>query len=221
MADRDPGQDSLFREVDEELRQEQFTQLWKKYGNYAIAVAVLAVAGVAGYQIWQSRDFDRRAQESAQFTVALRATMENRAAEASQTLTKLAETGSDGYALIAKLDLAAIKAKDGNKADAASAYLAVANHKDTAPEMRDLALVLSVLQEIDSGDPKILTERLAPLAAGTNPWRFNVKEFTAFLAHRAGDAQRASQLFRELADDATAPSGIRARAAEMSAVLGS
>jgi hypothetical protein len=36
-----------------------------------------------------------------------------------------------------------------------------------------------------------------------------------------GDTQRAGQLYRELADDATAPSGIRARAAEMSAVLGS
>jgi hypothetical protein len=221
MADQDPGQDSLFREINEELRQEQFSKLWSKYGNYIIAVAVAAVVGVAGHQYWQSRDLAKRAEESAQFTTALRATMENRSAEATQTLTKLAETGSDGYALIAKLDLAAIKSRDGDKAAAASAYLAIANDKETAPELRDLALLLSVLQEIDNGDPKVLTDRLAPLVASANPWRFNAKEFTAYLAQRMGENQRAGQLFRELADDATAPQGIRARSAEMSAVLGS
>jgi hypothetical protein len=221
MADKDPGQDSLFREIDEELRQEQFGKLWAKYGNYAIALAVLAVAAVAGHQYWQSRDLAKRAEESSQFTTALRATMENRGAEASQALTKLAETGSSGYAQISRLDLAAIKAKDGNKAEAAGAYLAIANNKDTAPELRDLATLLSVLSEIDSGDPKALTDRIAPMVATNNPWRFNAKEFTAFLAQRMGETQRAGQLFRELADDATAPQGIRARAAEMSAVLGS
>jgi hypothetical protein len=221
MADQDPGQDSLFREINEELRQEQFSKLWSKYGNYIIAVAVAAVVGVAGHQYWQSRDLAKRAEESAQFTTALRATMENRSAEATQTLTKLAETGSDGYALISKLDLAAIKSRDGDKAGAAAAYLAIANDKETAPELRDLALLLSVLQEIDDGDPKALTDRLAPLVASANPWRFNAKEFTAYLAQRMGENQRAGQLFRELADDATAPQGIRARSAEMSAVLGS
>ena len=67
----------------------------------------------------------------------------------------------------------------------------------------------------------LLLGLISPLVAGNNPWRYNAKEFTALLAQRAGDTQRAGQLFRELADDATAPQGIRARAAEMSAVLGS
>lgn len=221
MADRDPGQDSLFREIDEDLRQERFNKLWAKYGNFAIGLAVLAIVAVAGHQYWQSRDHAKRAEESAQFTSALRATMENRGAEATQSLTRLAETGTAGYALIAKFDLAAIKSRDGNKTDAAAAYLAIANNKDAAPELRDLALLLSVLQEIDNGDPKLLTDRMAPLVASANPWRFSAKEFTAYLAQRMGDSQRAGQLFRELADDATAPQGIRARAAEMSQVLGS
>ncbi len=221
MADKDPGQDSLFREIEEDLRQERFNKLWSKYGTYAIAVVVLAIVGVAGHQYWQSRDHAKRADESAQFSTALRATMENRSAEASQALTKLAETGTNGYALISKFDLAAIKSRDGNKAEAASAYLAIASNKDTTPELRDLATLLSVLQEIDNGDPKMLTDRMAPLVASANPWRFNAKEFTAYLAQRMGENQRAGQLFRELADDATAPQGIRARAAEMSAVLGS
>ena len=35
MADRDPEQDNLFKEIDEDLRQQKYADLWKKYGKYA------------------------------------------------------------------------------------------------------------------------------------------------------------------------------------------
>jgi hypothetical protein len=171
MADKDPGQDSLFREIDEELRQDQFNKLWKKYGNYAIAVALLAVVGVAGYQFWQTRLHEHEAADSAVFTTALRDAIDNKSDEATQALTRLAETGTSGYALMSKLDLAGVKAREGKKTEAAAAYLAIANDQETAPELRNLALLLSVLQEIDSGDPKALSDRVAPLVASANPWR--------------------------------------------------
>jgi hypothetical protein len=46
--------ESLFREVDEEVRQEQYKKLWDKFGNYFVAlcfVIVASVAGVKGYQL--------------------------------------------------------------------------------------------------------------------------------------------------------------------------
>ncbi len=220
MADRDPGQDSLFKEIDEELRHEQFAKLWAKYGNYAIAVAILLVVGVAGYQGWRSYDHDQRASESAVFSAALRTADRDKAPEAVTALTKLAETGTAGYALLSKLDQAGLKARAGDKKEAADAYLAVASDKNTDEELRNLAILLSVLHELDDGDPKTLSERVAPLSAPANPWRHTAKEFTALLAQRMGETQRAGQLFRELADDATAPAGVRARAAEMTAILG-
>ncbi len=220
MADQDPGQDSLFREINEELRHDQFAKLWKKYGNYAISVAVIAIVGVAAYQAWQSYDLDRKATDSAQFAAALRLANSDRAADATGTLTKLAETGTAGYAQLSKLDRAGLMARAGEKKEASAAYLAIANDQETVPELRNLALLLSVLHDIDNGDPKALSERIAPLTATNDPWRHTAKEFTALLAQRMGESQRAGQLYRELADDATAPSGVRARAAEMTAILG-
>ena len=38
----DPVEDSLFREIEEDLRQERWTKLWKRYGTYA-GGAVLAL----------------------------------------------------------------------------------------------------------------------------------------------------------------------------------
>jgi hypothetical protein len=40
----------IFQEVEEDVRRERYEKLWKKYGNYIIALAVLIVAGVAAWQ---------------------------------------------------------------------------------------------------------------------------------------------------------------------------
>lgn len=45
--------DSLFREVDEEVRQERFKKLWAQYGNLIVAVCLIVVVGVAGFKGWQ------------------------------------------------------------------------------------------------------------------------------------------------------------------------
>ena len=50
--------DSLFREVDEEVRQEQFKKLWARYGKFVIGLAILVilvVAGVEGWRYWQNK----------------------------------------------------------------------------------------------------------------------------------------------------------------------
>jgi len=58
------------------------------------------------------------------------------------------------------------------------------------------------------------------LINGTSPWRYSAKELSALLAQKSGNKDKARKLFQEIADDATAPSGIRARAAELTAILG-
>ena len=40
----------IFTEVDEEVRREQLKKLWDKYGNYAVAAAVLLVLAIGGWR---------------------------------------------------------------------------------------------------------------------------------------------------------------------------
>ena len=51
----------IIREVDEELRRENWEILWKKYGKLAVAAAVALVLGTAGVVGW--REFDRSQRE--------------------------------------------------------------------------------------------------------------------------------------------------------------
>ncbi len=65
-----------------------------------------------------------------------------------------------------------------------------------------------------------LSERLAPLTAEDNPWRYSALELTALLSGRTGDKERERDIFTRLFEDPGAPAGIRARASEMLKILG-
>jgi hypothetical protein len=220
MAERDLEQDNLFKEIDEDLRQEHYAKLWKKYGTYVIAAAVLFVAAVGGQQAWKAYSLNQRTTSSAQLSGALRAAAEGRTGEADVILAKLAEDGSAGYALLARFNRAAILAKSSAAGAAADAYQKLSLDTDVDPLFRGLATVLSVLHDLDTGDAGQMAARLTPLLQTSSPWRHSAKELTALLARKSGDTKRARELFRELTDDGSAPPGIRARAAEMSAILG-
>ena len=223
MADktpeRDPEQENLFKEIDEELRQEKMAVLWKKYGKFVIAAAVLVVGSVAAFQAWKAWDINRRSAESAKFEIALDSAMQKRSADALQTFAMLAKDGSTGYATLARLNQAALQAEEGDRAGAIASYLSISNDESVDVIFRDLALLLSALHDLDTASPDDLAQRLIRLTLTENPWRHFAKELSALLAQRKGDRSRAGKLFQELADDVTAPAGIRARAAEMNAIL--
>ncbi len=220
MADEDREQDYLFKEIDEEVRQDRYMVLVRKYGVHGVVLAVVLVAAVAGYKGWQSYDLGLRQERSEKFSGALRALDENKTADAERALRALSTEGSGAYAYLARFRQAALQGRGGTKSVAVAEYLKLAQESDLDKIFRDLALLQATLLELDDGDPEKLSTRLAGLSEGNNPWRHSAMEMSALLAHRTGDAKKAQKLFKELADDASAPLGIRGRAAEMTTILG-
>ena len=220
MANQDPEQINLIKEIDEELRQENFAKLWKLYGNYLIIAAVLFVVSVAAYQGWKAYDLNKRAEDSSLYNLATKAFIQDKPDKASSALIRLAKEGTKGYSTLARLSQAGLKARSGDAPGAGAAYLSIANDPSVDEIFRDLALVLSTMHDLDKGDTAELIQRIRRLTASSNPWRHSAKEFAALLAHRNGERQQADQLFKELADDVTAPADIRARATELAASSG-
>ena len=62
-------------------------------------------------------------------------------------------------------------------------------------------------------------QEIARLTTDASPWRHLARELAALLALRAGERDGARDEFRRLAQDATAPAPLKARAAEMAAAL--
>ena len=216
----DPIQDSLLREIDEELRQEKFAKLWQQYGKYVVAVAVILVTGVAGYQGWRNWDIKTRMEQSDRFLAALDLRAANDLSAARQALAELAADAGKGYATLARFQEAAILAQSGDAKGAASAYRVLSADSSIPESFRHLAVIVGTFLELDQADPAELSGRVTPLTKADSPWRFSALEINGLLAVRSNDVTKAREIFAQLSADATAPQGVRGRAAEMLAILG-
>jgi hypothetical protein len=207
----------IIREIDEDLRRDNLEKLWRKYGIYALGLAVIVVLGIAAYTGWQRYSENRQAERARQYESALQLIAAGDA-KAGDQLQALAG-GSDGYAALARLQAAALKARAGDVAGAVDIYEQLAADSGVDAHLRDLAVILLALHTADTAAPEALAKRLEPLTAAGNPWRYTALEITAVLARRNGDMARAEQILTGLADDLDAPQGLRQRATEMLAAL--
>jgi hypothetical protein len=211
----------IFREIDEELRRDNLGKLWARYGVYIIGLAVLLVVATAGVVGW--REYQARVQraESVRYAAALELAQKNQLGQAADAFALLAREGGSGQATLARLQEATLRAKAGDEKAAIGAYKSLAQDGAVDPIYRDLATLLAALHELSSAEPKDVIAEVAPLTAQDNPWRPSALEITALAALRAGDKAKARDIYKGLADDLTAPQGLRARAAEMAAALAS
>jgi hypothetical protein len=208
----------IFREIDEELRRDNLLKLWSRYGRYIIAVAVLAIVVAGGIVAWREHQASERRAQGQRFSSALALTREGKDAEAAKLYALLAREGG-GYSLLAAFAEAELLAKSGDKKAAITAYDHLADSSGIDPEFRDLAVLLSVMHGLADGDSTAAIERLQPLTAGGSPWRASALDLTAAAKLKAGDRGGALAIYKALADDLSAPQGLRARAAEMAAAL--
>lgn len=208
----------IFREVDEDLRRDRMEGLFKRYGGIALGAALLIIAGTAGYKVWQHQTETQREQETNALARAVSAAQDP--AKGAGTLADYAKSAPADMAALARLNEAAALAAQNKRAEAIKIYDALAAATGVAQPFRDLAVLLSAQNQLESGDPAALQAALLPLTADTSPWRHSAREATALLAARAGDRARAHTLFQQLADDASAPAGVRSRARELAAFYG-
>ena len=209
----------LFREIEEDLQHDRYKKLWAKYGNLVIAAAVAFVVGTAGWQGWKAYRLRQEEALGQRYATALALAHAGNSADAEAGFAKLASDANAGYAALARLQEAALLAKAGKNAEAIAVYDKLAADGSVERPYRDLATLLAVMHESDTGDAAQLIKRLEPLTASASPWRYAALELTAALAARMGDKARAERLYAQLSDDAAAPNGVRARAAEMLAAL--
>jgi len=212
----------IFREVDEELKQERYEKLWRNYGKYLIAGAVVVVAAVAGWKAWESYRTDQRHAEGKQFATAAALMQAGKAGDASTAFSALAADAGSGYGILARFYQASIVAKSGDAAGAIGIYDAIADDGSAPNSMRELAVVLGALQalRVTSIDAATIEAKIQPMSGAGKAYRHIALEILALTAQRAGDMEKAQANYRVIFDDAASPPGIRARASQMLNILG-
>lgn len=209
----------IFKEVEEDLRRDRAQRLWETYGNYVIALAVLIVAGTAGWVFWQDHSRKQAEAGAAQYVAALDQSRSADAAASGQAFAGVVRDGPAGYASLARLHEAAALSRAGEPARAAALYQAIAADTRVERELRDAASILAALNAVDVSDPATIERQVAPLATPGNPWRHLAWEIGAVAALKGGNTEQARGYYTRIADDPEAPPALRARAAEMLAAL--
>ena len=211
----------IIREVDEELRREDWEKVWKKYGKFVIGGAVGIVLATAAVVGWREYDKSQRMAQGGRFADAVsRVEQAASPAEAADIMAAAADDATAGYATLARFREAKLRADAGNRDAAIALYDALAADSGIEGMFRDLATLYSVRMQMAEGDEADLAARLEPLTAAGNPWRYSALELTAILALSAGNIEGARQIYAPLADDFETPESLRARAAEMLRALG-
>lgn len=210
----------IFREVDEELRRDNASALWSKYGIYVIGTAVGVVALTAatvGWNNWQQST----AEDASAAYEALQVTLAEQTPEQMAAAYADFEAGNAGYEMLVGFKEAAALAQAGKTDQAVTAYERVAADAAIDSVMRQLAVIKgAILVSIDASDAD-MRARLLPLTGAGAPWRNPARELLGLSAYKFGAFDVASALFDEIIQDKGAAPGLRDRAHIMQALLAS
>ena len=216
-----PEQSETFaREVDENLRRDEFQRAARTYGKWAIAAVFLFLVAVAAYLFWR----DERAKQAAADGEVLAATIDDigagKIAPVAGQLDQLEQSRSDAIAVSARLTRAALALQQNDRPKAIAIYQAVAADSGVDRPWRDLATVRQTALEFDSLAPQAVIDRLQPLADAGSPWFGSAGEMTALALLKANRRSEAARMFAAIAREKTVPESIRDRAGQMAGSLG-
>jgi len=211
--------DSFFREVNEEIRQEQARALWDRFGPVALVLAVLIVLGTAvfvAYEYW----VETRANASGDaFSQALTLANEGRNDEALGALEQLENEGYGAYPLLARMRAATVLVAKGDTTGAVASFDQVAADTSIPDSIRDMARLRAALILVDSGSYADVSARAETLTGDTNPLRHSAREALGLSAWKEGRSADALTLFEQIAADNEAPRNNRERATMLAELI--
>lgn len=201
----------IFREVDEEVRQDRALAFWNKYQNIIIALAAIIVIAAGGWRFWQAQQLKAAYAAGEKLQAAMSLSREGKSQEAEAAFLALAKDAPKGYAAIAQMRAAGeLTAKDRKAAVAAFDKLAADSSLD--PLFRDVARLRAGMIRVDDADMKEIDERLSPLAVAGQPFRSSARELLGLAALKFGDLDKAGRMFDQIVTDQESPSSMKQRA---------
>lgn len=207
--------DAFIREVDEDLRQKQINNLWKKYGKLVIGIAVGIVFIVAGRGIYTSVVEGKNTAQAELYNSALSASE----AEMSAALDPILTGGVEGYELLAAFKKAELALGADDQAGAVAILDNFSKSSSVSQVYKDIANVQAALLELDSVSVDQIRARLALMLNSDNKYQYMAAEIMALAELKAGETDAATRRLETLAADEMAPGSIKTRAEHYLSVI--
>ncbi|HWA18774.1 MAG TPA: tetratricopeptide repeat protein [Devosia sp.] len=202
--------ETIFSEVDEDLRRDRMRQLWRTAGPWIIGGAVLVVLVVAGYEGWTWWTKSQSAKWSDQFYAAMETATGTDAAATDKALADLIAQTGGGYPMLAQFRQAGVLAQQGKVDEAVAAYDGLASTQNDT-HLRELALILAGNLLIDKGDVEAVRQRVGGMVLPESPMHNAANEVLGLAQYKAGKLDDAMVTFKAIVDDPVASRDLRGR----------
>ncbi|EAS50476.1 conserved hypothetical protein [Aurantimonas manganoxydans SI85-9A1] len=204
--------DSFFREVSEELRQDRVKAIWTRFGTYILAAVILVVVITAAVVGWDRYQTAQANASGDAYLAALQLARDGKPDEAITALDALAADSYGAYPDLARMSIGGVYQAQGKFDEAVAAFDKVAADAGAPDALRDMAAVRAAYVLVDHGALSDVRSRVERLTGDSEALRFPAREAVALAAWKAEDTETATMLFQQLVDDPGAPNGIISRA---------
>lgn len=209
----------IFREVDEEVRQDRIALALTRNWGWLLLGALLILAGVGawrGYDYWRLQQAET---SGGRYLDALSLVRDGKPADALSAFDDLARTGTPGFSTLARFRAAGQRGAT-DPADGAKAFDALAADPKVESAMQDVARLRAAMLLLDTADLKAMQGRLQSLADANSPMRDAAREVLALAALKANDSAAAKGYLDAIAVDPIATAVQRQRIGALSGLVG-
>ena len=201
--------ESIFREVDEDVRAEEYKKIWNRYGKYISGLAIAAVVAVAGFQGWKYYQAKQAEEASVIYTDAVKKIPDGKVED---VMAAFAAVKHEGFTQLSQLRLAQVMADKGDVEKAVAAFDAFAADTKADPSLADLARIRAGYLLVDTSTPDQLLLRLGKFDKDGEVWRNEAREIFGLSAWRIKDYTMAQNYMDAIYKDDKAPAAMRQRA---------
>ena len=210
----------IFQEVDEELREEKYKSIWRKFRYYVIGGLILFILGIAANAFWKDYNLKEINDRSEKFFTAIEMAQEDKV-NAITLLEKFAnqeERNSEYNALIARFTEAAIRRSEKDFNGALLIYQSLEDN-NISNFYQDYAKLSSVEMLIALNNKKDAKLILEELISNTSDLKYIAMEYMGYLEIDEGNFSKARTIFTNIADDALSSVNMKNRSREVLSIL--
>ncbi|MCE2716612.1 MAG: tetratricopeptide repeat protein [Pseudomonadota bacterium] len=211
--------DQFIQEVESDLRQEKFEQLWKKYGKSVSVGFGVIVALSLSFNLWQHYQAKQRDIISQQFVNAQTLMFSKNVSDALSAMEGISKSSHRTYSTLAKLNVASIlRMETGHKdlSKAETIYKELMENSSVEHMFRELATVQYVSLCLDkstsSEELQSLLKLLDVCTKEAAPYRHLALELKGMIELKQKNYEKASEIFVAIAQDEKSPKDLRLRA---------
>jgi hypothetical protein len=223
LATQPPANAALLQEVDEAVRKDAMDAFAKRFGRWIVGVVLVGVLAFGGYLFWQSRQQALAAEKGEAMVAAFDQLKAGQAKAATTALTTIKTGGTPAYRAAAVIQLANMRAEQGDRKGAAALLAGIAGDDAVDPSLRDMALIRQTALEFDTLKPELVIARLAPIVGRSDPQSAlfpSAAELTAIAHYQAGRFDQAGALYARIAKVKDVAPTLQSRAVQMAGMLG-